>query len=550
METSLRDLVLGDLDYMKQRYGYPSASEADLGLCKILAFWTGNDAERIDRLFRRSGLMRNKWDEYRGAQTYGEMSIAKAIADTKEVWKGSHKKRQQASQKKDASLNDATKYHKDVNLFDEFNKKHAVIMVGGKCQIMNETIDPVFNRADITFSSINDFKNRYSNLILQYTDAEGSSHETPVTTLWLKYKKRRQYEGIVFAPGRDLPDFYNLYKGFAVNPVKGDWSLFYKFMFEVIAGENEEIFNYLLKWMARLVQDPGGERIGVSIVMRGKMGVGKGVFTTQFGEIFGSHFLHISNPTHLVGKFNNHFKSAILVFVDEGNWAGDKTAEGVLKAMITEKHLMIEPKGKDSFPVENHIHLIFASNNTWVVPAGLEERRFLVLDVSDKHMQDHKYFGAIIDQMNNGGHEALLYDLLEMDVKDEDLRKLPRTTALLDQIIHTMPTAHKFWLERLRAGTLLKGDYQWKEFVVTEDLHGQYLEFAQAVGDKNGLIDTQFGKELRRLCPDLKRVRRTMDGREHWVLLTPPLDICRAHFEKVVKMKINWGSEEFSHCQS
>jgi putative DNA primase/helicase len=37
-------------------------SAADLALCSLLAFWTGNDADRIDRLFRQSGLMRPKWD--------------------------------------------------------------------------------------------------------------------------------------------------------------------------------------------------------------------------------------------------------------------------------------------------------------------------------------------------------------------------------------------------------------------------------------------------------------------------------------------------------
>ncbi len=42
--------------------GYPSASEADLALCGMLAFWTGGDADRIDRLFRSSGLMRPKWE--------------------------------------------------------------------------------------------------------------------------------------------------------------------------------------------------------------------------------------------------------------------------------------------------------------------------------------------------------------------------------------------------------------------------------------------------------------------------------------------------------
>jgi putative DNA primase/helicase len=59
--------------------GYPSPSEADLALCAMLAFWTAGDAGRIDRLFRASGLMRPKWDEVRGAHTYGAATIACAV---------------------------------------------------------------------------------------------------------------------------------------------------------------------------------------------------------------------------------------------------------------------------------------------------------------------------------------------------------------------------------------------------------------------------------------------------------------------------------------
>ena len=36
-------------------------SRADLALCRILAFWCGGDRGRVDRLFRGSGLMREKW---------------------------------------------------------------------------------------------------------------------------------------------------------------------------------------------------------------------------------------------------------------------------------------------------------------------------------------------------------------------------------------------------------------------------------------------------------------------------------------------------------
>ena len=51
----------------------------------------------------------------------------------------------------------------------------------------------------------------------------------------------------------------------------------------------------------------------------------------------------------MVHRFNQHLKDALLVFVDEGFWAGDKTAEGILKGMVTEKYFMCEPKGKDAF---------------------------------------------------------------------------------------------------------------------------------------------------------------------------------------------------------
>jgi primase-polymerase (primpol)-like protein len=59
---------------------YPSPSEADLGLVSMLVYWTGGDAARVDRLFRQSALYRPKWDAARGSDTYGERTIARAIA--------------------------------------------------------------------------------------------------------------------------------------------------------------------------------------------------------------------------------------------------------------------------------------------------------------------------------------------------------------------------------------------------------------------------------------------------------------------------------------
>ncbi|MDZ7801653.1 MAG: phage/plasmid primase, P4 family [Trueperaceae bacterium] len=59
---------------------YPSQSEADEALASHLAWWTNYDRVQTDRLFRASGLMRSKWDEPRGATTYGAMTLDVAFA--------------------------------------------------------------------------------------------------------------------------------------------------------------------------------------------------------------------------------------------------------------------------------------------------------------------------------------------------------------------------------------------------------------------------------------------------------------------------------------
>ena len=70
---------------------YPSQSEADLALCNKLAFWTGKDPERMDSLFRKSGLMRSKWNEkhFSDGKTYGQALIEKAIESCVNVYQAS-----------------------------------------------------------------------------------------------------------------------------------------------------------------------------------------------------------------------------------------------------------------------------------------------------------------------------------------------------------------------------------------------------------------------------------------------------------------------------
>ena len=89
-----------------------------------------------------------------------------------------------------------------------------------------------------------------------------------------------------------IPHTFNLWRGWAVEPGPGDWSLMSAHIHNVICGGRTEISSYVMRWLAHMVQHPAqpGE---VAIVMRGLKGVGKGIFGKWLLRLCGQHGLHI-----------------------------------------------------------------------------------------------------------------------------------------------------------------------------------------------------------------------------------------------------------------
>jgi hypothetical protein len=369
-----------------------------------------------------------------------------------------------------------------------------------------------------------------------------------VYDVWRTHKDKKKHRGVIFDPSAEpweSGEFINLWKGFRLTPKEGDWSLYRDHIKNII---NKDHWEWILQWMARIVQDPGGKRPGTVLVLRGDQGTGKGVFANVFGSLLGKmeYYFAVNKISDLTGKFNEDLKTALLLFIDEATWGGDRESAGVLKSLITEPTRRIEPKGINAFHVDNYLNLIIASNNRWVVPGGANERRFFVMDVSNERQQDTTYFKAILDQMyGNGkaGIRAMYYDLLKTKVDHDLIAHIPKTEATGDQITQGMETEELFWFERLTIGTLVDRHDHWKYLSVNETLYQQYLEYCKSRNKQAyALGRQQWGAFLHRMCPDVakKRGYDKEKGVRYTCRVFPSLDRCRQIFSKKFGLVIEW----------
>lgn len=437
------------------------------------------------------------------------------------------------------------------------NQEHAVVMSGGDCVVMTESFDPVRKLPDIYLSSFSSFRNKYLNRKMANPfRSENQAKLKDLGSLWLEHSDRRDYEQIWFDPA--LPPepkingkkFYNMFKGFPIKPKKGDWSLLENHLFKVICDSDSDIFNWVMKWQMAIFQFPGWKNT-TSIVMISGQGTGKGTWADWLGALCGQHYRVIQKGANLTGRFNYRLKDAILVFADEVTWGGNKDSEGVLKTLVTQPTIEIEPKYKDSFEVKNCVNLLIASNNDWVIPAGIDDRRFCVLRVKeiDGLKANSAYFKPIYEQMRNGGLEAMMYDMLNPQLSEDDLlslRTIPRTQELLKQILLSLQPTHKFWFECLTRGSLIEKDEGWQEYVPKDRFYTEFAECKYA-----GYIPppNQFKNSIQDMLPSdyvIKQFRPHQNGERVYCYRFPGLDICRKAFEKKVRMTINWEQEGFT----
>lgn len=428
------------------------------------------------------------------------------------------------------------------DIIKQLNEKHAILPMGGKTVILNREVDPVTGKRLLTFSAKSDFELRYCNQKIR-----DGGEEIGWGEYWLNHPERAEYKGMVFQPGENEPGYLNLWMGWGCEPVAGDCHRYLDFVHEVICSGDDDLYDYILNWSAHLVQRPQ-ELPETALVFRGREGIGKNTFIEPLQKIVGQeHNLMLSSLAQVTGRFSGHLANALLIFCNESVWGGDKSAQGVLKSMITDPIQPIEYKGRDLSMVKSFRRCIFATNEQWAVPRGADDRRYVITDVSDARKGDWAYFSALNQQMRSGGGtEALFAYLLARDISNWHPRQIPDNIIKrgLDLKLMSAPSVVRWWFEALMLGYLYEdGDAYseerstvWPETIKRETLRNLYLGYCKQNNIPHSEQMHTVGEYLKKW--GVRSFRPREDGNRPYFYRLPGLEDSRAIFGKL------WGVEE------
>ena len=200
---------------------------------------------------------------------------------------------------------------------------------------------------------------------------------------------------------------------------------------EVIANNNEEVYKYILVWIASILQKPNF-KAGTALVLLGNQGTGKNVFTNVICKLMARYANeNITSIESIVGRFNAVLENKKLLVLNELQSidANKYLNSDALKSVITDSKVNINQKNEPERLAENVANFIMVSNNNIPIKIETTDRRYLVTKTSDKHRGDFEYFDKLCDGFNQDFYENLFTFFMMLDTKNYNLRKIPNTES-------------------------------------------------------------------------------------------------------------------------
>jgi hypothetical protein len=371
-------------------------SSADAALVAHLAFGTGKDCERMDRLVRQSALYRDKWER----EDYARRTITQAVAQCQNVYK------QRGSP--DAPVEDVRvgfQYFTVQNQQELFEgccyvrDLHRIFIPEGKL-LKPEQFRAHFGGRVYALDAINSKTTR--NAWEVFTESQAWTFPRVASTC---FRPELPPGATIEHEGSRL---VNTYVPVATARAEGDVGPFLGLMARLLPAESDR--DILLAYMAACVQ-----HIGIKFqwapLLQGVQGNGKSFIGDCLTKCVGERYTHLPDPKDINNVFNSWLCGNLLILIDEVYTRDRTDTIETLKWMVTNRRVPVQAKGQDQVTGDNRANFFMCSNHKDAILKTQSDRRFCVFFTAQQEFADlardgldGDYFPDLYDWARAGGY--------------------------------------------------------------------------------------------------------------------------------------------------
>jgi hypothetical protein len=306
-KASFRHLWEGDASALCQAFPSPSGdtydrSSADAALMAHLAFWTGKDAPRMDRLFRRSALYREKYEK---RVDYRNNTISRAIGGCKKVYNIQANVPSTNIQQDQQTFAELMTVDQQIKHFDGciyVRDRHRVMIPSGEL-LKPEQFNAIYGGFQFVISPTNQgapAKKAFE----AFTENRAYRFPKVVNTCFKPLEK----------PAAIIGDKVNTYRPIEVDATPGDVQPFISLLEKVLPNPHDR--EILINYIAAVVQHPG-VKFQWAPVLQGVQGNGKTLIAKCVEYAIGERYSFSPDAKKLANQFNAYLLEKLFIIVEE-----------------------------------------------------------------------------------------------------------------------------------------------------------------------------------------------------------------------------------------
>jgi phage/plasmid-associated DNA primase len=202
----------------------------------------------------------------------------------------------------------------------------------------------------------------------------------------------------------------------------------------VVCSGNADQAKTLTQWLAHLIQKPTQKAFAT--IIYGKQGTGKSILYEFFTRCIGKDLgLQVGKLEDLTQTHNTHVRGKLIINANEATNEPALRDVNILKGLITETDLIINPKGVNQYTVSNYSRLLITSNYKQCMRLDADDRRYFCLEISDAKKNNDAYFAPLVQSLTNEATQQAFFDYLaNYDISDFHHQRPPLSAMKRDMI--------------------------------------------------------------------------------------------------------------------